>query len=127
MLSVVLPYSKSAFDTTKQAKYKAAVAASAGTSTDNVDIMSITESRRSTGSIQVETKIRAANEADMTKISTSLGTGDALKTKIDRELKNQGLSQSTDVVSSTPNHGRNESSASPPPPTSTGTSSMTST
>ena len=101
MLSVVLPYSKSELDTTKQAKYKAAVASSAGTSTANVDIMSITESRRRAGSVQVETKIRAANEDDMTKISTSLGTGDALKTKIDRELKNQGLLQSTSAVLST--------------------------
>ena len=57
-LSVTLPYTKSAFDTAKQEKYKKAVASAAGTVTANVDIVSISEARRRAGSVKVETKVR---------------------------------------------------------------------
>ena len=58
LLSVTLPYAKSAFDTGKQDNFKKAVASAAGTVAANVAIVSITESRRRAGSVTVETKVR---------------------------------------------------------------------
>jgi hypothetical protein len=95
-----MPYSKVEFNAVKQEKYKAAVASAAGTNAAYVDILSITETRRRTASIIVETKIRAADETGLGKISESLGSGDGVKTKINTELKKQGLSEAT--ASSTP-------------------------
>ncbi len=90
-----MPYSKAEFDLAKQEKYKDAVASAAGTVAANVDILSVTEGRRRAGSINIETKLRAADEAGMAKISESLGSGDAVKTKINTELKKQGLNEAT--------------------------------
>jgi len=58
-LTVSMPYSKADFDSAKQDKYKAAMAAAAGTSADNVDVVSVTETtaQRRAGSIDVETKV----------------------------------------------------------------------
>jgi hypothetical protein len=44
--------------TTMQHKYKVAVANSASTVTDNVDILAITEERRRAEKVKVETKVR---------------------------------------------------------------------
>ena len=92
-----MPYSKAEFDLDKQAKFKSAVASAAGTTSDNVDILSITEQRRRAGGIIVETKIRASDETKLEQISESLGSGD-VGTKINSELKKQGLSESTGVT-----------------------------
>lgn len=99
-----MPYSKAEFDPAKQDKYKAAVASAAGTIAANVDILSITEERRRAGSINIETKIRASNEEGMAEIGESLGSGDAVKTKINTELKKQGLREAT-ASSSSPSGG----------------------
>ena len=90
-----MPYTKSEFDSAKQDKFKASVASAAGTIASNVDILSITEERRRAGGIDIETKICAADEAGMDKMSESLGSGDAVKTKINTELKKQGLREAT--------------------------------
>ena len=44
--------------TTTQHKYKVAVANAAGTTTDNIDILAITEGRRRAERVKVETKVR---------------------------------------------------------------------
>ena len=85
------------------------MASAAGTVAANVDILSVTEGRRRAGSINVETKLRAADEAGMAKISESLGSGDAVKTKVNTELKKQGLSEAT--ASSSPKISSSESSS----------------
>ena len=54
---VTLPYTKTDFDQSKQDKYKAAIAAAAGTSAANVEILVITEKRRRAGSVDVQTKV----------------------------------------------------------------------
>jgi hypothetical protein len=90
-----MPYSKAEFDQAKQEKFKDALASAAGTVAANVEILSVTEGRRRAGSINIETKLRAADEAGMVKINESLGSGDAVKTKINTELKKQGLSEAT--------------------------------
>ena len=49
---------QASFDQDKQLKFRAALAASAGTTTDNVEITSITEGRRRQGQgIKVENKV----------------------------------------------------------------------
>ena len=55
-LIVTLPYTKADFES-KQDKYKAAIAAAAGTSAANVEILVITEKRRRAGSVDVQTKV----------------------------------------------------------------------
>jgi hypothetical protein len=44
--------------TTKQHKYKVAVANAAGNTTDNIDILAITEGRRRAERVKVETRVR---------------------------------------------------------------------
>jgi len=100
-MSVTMPFTKASFTEAKQDKYKAAVASAAGTSADNVEILDIKEVRRRAGSIQVETKIRAADAAGATKLADTLGTGDALLNKINTELEKQGLPKSTGVTAPT--------------------------
>jgi len=97
-MTVTMPFSKSDFVEDKQDKYKAAIASAAGAPVDNVDIVSITEKRRRAGSVDVETKIRAKDESGMTALSEALGSGDALKTKINSALDAQGLPASTGVT-----------------------------
>jgi hypothetical protein len=58
VMVVTMPYSKAEFDEGKQTKYKAAIASTAGSPVENVDIVSITEMRRRAGSVEVETKVR---------------------------------------------------------------------
>jgi hypothetical protein len=43
------------------------------------------------------TQIRATDSAGAEKLATTLGTGDALTTKINTELKKQGLQEATGV------------------------------
>jgi len=100
-MTVTMPYKKSDFNEALQDKYKAAIASAAGAPVDNVDIVSITEKRRRAGSVDVETKIRATDESGMTALSDALGSGDALKTKINSALKAQGLPESTGVTAPT--------------------------
>lgn len=57
-ITVSMPYTKAEFDGAKQAKYKAAVAATAGTSSKNVIITSVTEGRRRAGGVDVATRVR---------------------------------------------------------------------
>ena len=92
-----MPYTKAEFNADAQDKYKAAVASAAGTTTANVDIVSITEERRRAGSIKVETKIRASDSAGADKLASALGEGDAVKNKINKALVAQGLKESTGV------------------------------
>lgn len=56
-LTVAMPYSKADFNSAKQFFFKEAVAGAAGTDAANVDIISITETRRRAGSVDVETKV----------------------------------------------------------------------
>jgi len=101
-LVVALPYSKASFDQDKQLKFRTALAASAGTTAENVEILSITEGRRRQGQgIKVENKIYAKDAASAEKLSSTLGTGSGALDKINSELQKQGLEKSTglDVVS----------------------------
>ena len=101
-LTVTLPYTKADFDDkAKKDKFRAAVAAAAGTIAENVKILSITEKRRRAGSVDVETKIRASDQEGMDVVATALGSGDDLKTKINAELTKQGLEEATGVTAPT--------------------------
>ena len=97
-LTVTLPYSKPEFDLGKKAWYKAAIAIAAGTSAANVDVLSVTERLRRAGMIEVETKIRATDALSATAMAFNLGSGDALKLKINAALESQGLQEVTNVV-----------------------------
>ena len=92
-----MPYSKAEFDAAKQDAYKAAVANAAGTVAANVDILSITDARRRAGSVAVLTKIRATDASSAAALSSTLGTGAALKAKLDASLSAQGLAASSAV------------------------------
>jgi hypothetical protein len=94
-MSVTMPYSKANFNSVEQVKFKNAMAFASGTSTINVEILSIVEGRRRAGNVIVDTKIRAADMAGMAGITESLGSGDVLQTKINAELKKQGLKEAT--------------------------------
>ena len=59
-LTITLPYTTVGFDKSKQDKYMAAIAAAAGTSAANVEILAITEKRRRAGTVDVETKVANA-------------------------------------------------------------------
>ena len=96
-----MPYSKAEFDAAVQTQYKQAVANAAGTVSANVDILSISESRRRAASIALETKIRASDAAGASGIASALGSGDALKTRLDAALMDQGLKGSLEVSSLT--------------------------
>ena len=85
--TVTLPYTKAEFDQAKQDKYKAAMAATAGTSAANVDLETTEKHRR----VNVKTKIRASDAAGADKLTSTLGTGDNLKTKLNAELAKQSL------------------------------------
>ena len=67
-LTVTMPLTEAEFDQATQDKYKAAMAAAAGTDPANVEILRVTleyiyvKTRRRAGSIQVETKVRSESE-----------------------------------------------------------------
>ena len=91
-VTVTMPYTKAAFEA-HQDKYRAGGASAAGVNTADVVIVSVVEvaSRRAGGKVQVETEIRAADAAASDKISSTLGTGAALKSKLTESLQAQGL------------------------------------
>jgi hypothetical protein len=92
-----MPHTKAEFDGVKLGLFKEAIASAAGTSPLNVGILSITETRRRAGSIEVETKIRAMDTASLQALSYTLGTGDSMLAKINAELTKRGLPASTVV------------------------------
>jgi hypothetical protein len=119
---MIHPCVQAEFDTAKQDKYKTAVASAAGTIAANIEIEAITEKRCRAGSVNVQTKvrlrvrkrghtrlrrcwsafpfsqIRVNDAAGVDTLDSTLGTGDALKTKINAELTKQGLQESTGVT-----------------------------
>ena len=98
VFTVTLGYSKTAFDTNKQAMYTAAVASAGGTSKANVKIVAITDQRRAAAdSVAVETQVLAKDSAGLKKLRNTLGEGEALKAKIDSKLEENGLSPSLAV------------------------------
>jgi len=97
-LDVTLPYTKDEFNADLKTKYKKAVARAAGTVPGNVEITSIHDAPgRRAGSIKVGTTIRSLDEAGLDTLSTTLGTGDALKNKINSELRAMGLKEATAI------------------------------
>ena len=96
VITVTMPYSRAEFDQAKQNKYKEAVAKAAGTVAANIELK-ITDARRRASSIKVETKIRASSADGVKSLKSALGSGDALKNKINKELEAQGLAKSTGV------------------------------
>ena len=97
-ISIKMPYTKSDFETSKQDKFKMAVSSAAGTSPGNVKIVSITESRRRAGGVEVITKILASDAAGTDAVRSALGTGDALKNNVNQNLIAQGLQASVGVT-----------------------------
>ena len=97
-ITVKLPYTKAEFDAAKQAAFRAAVASAAGVSATDVVIVSIKETLRRSGSIDVETNIIAADSAGADTVSTTLGSGDALKGKLTTSLQAEGLQAPTGVT-----------------------------
>ena len=73
-------------------------ASAAGVSTTDVVIVSIKETLRRSGSIDVETNIIAADSAGADTVSTTLGSGDALKGKLTTSLQAEGLQAPTGVT-----------------------------
>ena len=96
VITVIMPYSRAEFDQAKQKKYKEAVAKAAGTVAANIELK-ITDARRRASSIKVETTIRASSADGVKSLKSALGSGDALKNKINKELEAQGLAKSTGV------------------------------
>ena len=95
ILTVTLPYTRSEFNSATQVSYKVAISKAAGTTADLVDILSISEARRAdSAAINVETKIRAPDAASLSAIESNLGSGEALKAKVNAALKEQGLRES---------------------------------
>jgi hypothetical protein len=95
--TATLPYTADKFTKDVETKYKAAVAAAAGTAAANVDIAA-KFTRRQAGSATVETTVRAKDAAGQTALSSALGTGDALKNKLNAQLKARGVAESTGVT-----------------------------
>ena len=89
--SIMMKYTKEEFDTDQQIKFKTAIAESACTDPVNIDILSVAESRRRANNLKVETKIRVADATSISDVTKTLGTGNQLKTKIDKALEDQGL------------------------------------
>ena len=114
-LTVTLPYSQAEFDTSKRDAYKSAVAIAAGTTSDRVEIVSITESRRRAGMfpadhatdirshgggshLEVETKILAPDTNSLASLTDSLGSGEVLELNINSALQQQDLPASLGVT-----------------------------
>ncbi|MGB1603616.1 MAG: hypothetical protein ACPIOQ_63385, partial [Promethearchaeia archaeon] len=75
-----------------------AVASAAGTVPENVEIVSVQQARRRTSSVVVKTKILAKDEAALTTMTSTLGSGGALKTKLNAALSKEGLKESTSIT-----------------------------
>jgi hypothetical protein len=96
-----MPMTPAAFSAV-QDTYKAAIAFAAGINPLNVDILSVSESRRRAGSSDVETKIRARDSAALKVLGDKLGSGDAALATINAELVKRGLPASTGVKTAVP-------------------------
>jgi hypothetical protein len=97
VLNVKMPYSKDEFDVGNQDTFKEAIASAAGISPLNVNILSITDSRRRGGSVNVETKLSTMDAASLQELAKTLGSGDAMLAKINAELTKRGLPASTGI------------------------------
>ena len=97
-MTVTMPYTVDEFNDALQTSFKKAVASAAGTVAANVVIMSIKAASRRAASVKVETKILAADAAGVTALQSSLGTGDALKTKLDAALQAESLKPSSGLT-----------------------------
>jgi len=99
-VDVTMPYTVEQFNTpVVTTSFKNAVATTAGTVPDNVVVVSVTSARRqSSSSVVVKTTILAKDAAAVTTMQSTLGSGDALKTKLNTALKSEGLKESTGVT-----------------------------
>ena len=94
-----MPYTVDQFNTAAvMTSFKKAVATAAGTDPENVIIVSVTVARRRSSSVVVQTKILAKDAASVDTMKTTLGSGEALKTKLNTALKNESLKESTGVT-----------------------------
>ena len=98
-IAVTMPYTEEQFKASAvQTSFKKAVASAAGTVQENVEIVSFKPASRRNSGVVVQTKIRAKDTTDVTKMTSTLGSGDALKTKLDAALRKEGLKESTGVT-----------------------------
>ena len=98
-VAVTMPYTVDEFKTAAvKTPFKKAVATAAGTVPENVVIVSVKSARRRSSSVVVQTKILAKDAAAVDTMKTTLGSGDALKTKLNTALKKEGLKESTGVT-----------------------------
>ena len=113
-VAVTMPYTEDEFKAPAvQASFKKAVASAAGTVPDNVVIVSVKSARRRSSSVVVQTKILAKDAAAVDTMKTTLGSGDALKTKLNTALKKEGLKESTGVTAPATGSTAARSTASP--------------
>ena len=98
-VAVTMPYTADQFKADAvQTLFKTAMASAAGTVPENVVIVSVEAARRRSSSVVVQTKILAKDAAAVATIKSTLGSGDALKTKLNTALKKEGLKESTGVT-----------------------------
>ena len=98
-VDVTMPYTEEQFSAADVRKaFKKAVASAAGTVPENVEIVSVQQARRRTSSVVVKTKILAKDEAALTTMTSTLGSGGALKTKLNAALSKEGLKESTSIT-----------------------------
>ena len=96
---MTMPYTEEQFSAADVRKaFKKAVASAAGTVPENVEIVSVQQARRRTSSVVVKTKILAKDEAALTTMTSTLGSGGALKTKLNATLSKEGLKESTSIT-----------------------------
>ena len=94
-----MPYTEEEFKAPAvQTSFKKAVASAAGTVQENVEIVSFKPASRRNAGVVVQTKIRANDATAVTTMTSTLGSGDALKTKLNAALKSEGLKESTGVT-----------------------------
>ena len=93
-----MPYTADQFNADKQTKFKTAVANAAGTTPENVMIVSFEPARRCNSGIVVKTKILATEAAAVTTLKSTLGSGAALLNKLNTALRAEGLDDSTGVT-----------------------------
>ena len=94
-----MPYTRSEFHTENQDRFKFAIGKTAGTTADNVDIVSITDARRRAGNVDVETKIRSSSASSNSAVLRMLGSGEDLKARLNAALLSQGLKEVIGVSS----------------------------
>ena len=98
-VDVTMPYTEEQFSAADVRKaFKKAVASAAGTVPENVEIVSVQQARRRTSRVVVKTKILAKDEAALTTMTSTLGSGGALKTKLNAALSKEGLKESTSIT-----------------------------